>query len=302
MSLLARMKARQEAQNNKKAGASGGGENKTWEQRLEESIFFFPNPDESRSYSIRILPYWDDPKKFGDIDASDPFKEVFMHWRKHGGLESHEVCLNTYGEKCPVCEFATYNWFGNKELGVEATDEMKTLAKKLFKNPTYYSLVYVKGFEHLGPRWMRYSKTVAAKFMEQLFEEEYGQKPELGGFLDLTGVCGASWKLKYTTAKDSTKKSDDGRAFAEYDWSFSNYIEPLLESEEANLALIESAPSFDEVIQRKTYDELDDVVKQLMVRLGVGAEAVSEESEKYGGKTTNVPKNGADAFGDDVPF
>ena len=107
-------------------------------QRDSESIFFKP---EEGDQDIRIVPTPD----------GDPLKEVFFHYNvgeHRGGI----VCpKRNFGERCPVCDFASAVW----KDGTENNDEeAKKLAKSLFVRGRYFSPVVVRGREQEGIKFM----------------------------------------------------------------------------------------------------------------------------------------------------
>jgi hypothetical protein len=286
--LLERMKARKDKLDGKKTGGASAKKAQSWEEQMEESPVFRPDPKVSRKYNLRVLPYWKDPKHFGDIDHSDPFVEVKTHWAKKGGLEQTHTCIKTWGEECPTCEYATFNWWNDKGD--------KALARKLFSNDRYYALVYVRGYEHWGPKWMGFSKGVYKELVDEFMSEDFGNKPEIGSFTDLTGQQGADWIVKYTCADDSTKQDPEtGKKYPEYNWSFSRYPSPLVGSLEENLALIKTAPALEDFITRPTRKDLEKVIRETFGK-DDDPEVSSDESSRGGSD------DAFDSFASDVPF
>jgi hypothetical protein len=114
------------------------------EGRGDGKVSAFFKPDEG-DQTIRMVT----PKD------GDPLKELFFHYNvgnHRGGI----MCpKRNFGERCPICEFASQLW----REGTENNDEeSKKLAKSLFVRTRFFSPVVVRGREEEGIKVYGYGK------------------------------------------------------------------------------------------------------------------------------------------------
>ena len=225
-----------------------------------DSIFF--KPDEG-DQDIRIVPTQD----------GDPLKEVFFHYNvgEHkGGI----VCpKRNFGERCPVCDFASAVW----KDGTENNDEeAKKLAKSLFVRGRYFSPVVVRGREEEGIKVYGYGKKAYELLLGYILDPEYGDITDVGEGTDIT--------LTYT------KPTTPG-AYPQTSMKMRRNTSSLLEDTEAIPALLDRMPDFASLFERKTPEEIDAILDEQLISPS-SAETHSSETTAYGksSSTSDVDK------------
>lgn len=198
-------------------------------------------------YTIRVLP-----------DANgDPFREFHFHY----GVEAYGLlCPNkTFGEPCPICEFATSLW-------QEGTAESKAAAKELFARQRYNSFVVERGKEDEGAKVWAYGKGVYKSFLTAVLDPDYG---------DITDVdAGNDVKLSYYQTQ--------GQNFPSTDVTFRPFKTPLCSEEMGRdecAEMLESIPSWDSVHESRTYEDLQQSLEKFCNK---GKES---QTDKYGAAT-----------------
>tara|TARA_A100001515_G_scaffold143448_1_gene144579 strand:+ start:463 stop:1209 length:747 start_codon:yes stop_codon:yes gene_type:complete len=199
--------------------------------------------------TIRIVPTPD----------GDPFKE---YWFYYNIGKTPILCpKKNFGEESAIFDFAT-------ELYREGTPDSIEMAKKLFPKQRFFSPVVVRGEEDQGVRVWGYSRTVYEQLLNLVLDPDYDDitDPDVGTDLTLTYGKKPGAMFPSTNLKPKRKSSvlcEDGDAEC--------------------LALLEQVPDFSELFERKTPEEVAQILK-LHLNKGDG-----EETEKYGA-TPSAPK------------
>ena len=224
---------------------------------------------EDGDQTIRIVPTAD----------GDPFKEMWFPYNvEKGGF----LCpKRNYSDECPVCEFASQLW----REGADNNDEhSKKVAKSLFVRQRFFSPVMVRGEEEKGLRIWGYGKMAYESLLGLVLNPEYGDitDPETGTDLTMTygKPSGASFpQTKLVPRRRSSELCEDMTA-------------------ESCAELLESIPEFDTLFERKTSEDVATLLDAFMSTGVTDPEAVSSETEKFGGSTTtneNEETNAVDA-------
>jgi hypothetical protein len=228
------------------------------EGEREQSAWFRP---EEGDQEIRIVPSTD----------GDPLKEMYFHYNvgdHRGGI----VCpKRNFGEKCPICEFASSLWKG----GVESNDEeSKKLAKSLFVRARYFSPVVVRGREEEGVKMYGYGKRAYENLLGYILDPDYG---------DITDAMeGTDISLTYT------KPTSPG-AYPQTSLKMRRNTSTLLEDTEAIPALLDSIPDFDSLFERHTPEQIDAILDEQLAGNG-SAESRSKETTKYDNGKSDVDR------------
>ena len=228
------------------------------EGEREQSAWFRP---EEGDQEIRIVPSTD----------GDPLKEMYFHYDvgdHRGGI----VCpKRNFGEKCPICEFASSLWKG----GVESNDEeSKKLAKSLFVRARYFSPVVVRGREEEGVKMYGYGKRAYENLLGYILDPDYG---------DITDAMeGTDISLTYT------KPTSPG-AYPQTSLKMRRNTSTLLEDTEAIPALLDSIPDFDSLFERHTPEQIDAILDEQLAGNG-SAESRSKETTKYDNGKSDVDR------------
>jgi hypothetical protein len=227
---------------------------------------------EDGTQAIRIVPTPD----------GDPFKEKWFHYNL-GNTPGFLCPKRNYAEECSVCEFASKLW----RDGVDKNDdESKKLAKSFFVRPRFFSPVLVRGEEDKGVRIWGYGKMAYENLLSLVLNPEYGDitDPETGTDLTMTygKPPGASFpQTKLVPRRRSSELCEDMTA-------------------ESCAELLESIPEFDTLFERKTSEDVTALLDTFMSSGVEDPEAVSSETQKFGGAppegtTTTEEPNAVDA-------
>jgi hypothetical protein len=213
------------------------------------SVWFKPDEGEQ---DIRIVPSSD----------GDPLKEMFFHYNvgeHRGGI----VCpKRNYGERCPICEFASSLW---REGTNNNDEESKKLAKSLFVRGRYFSPVVLRGQEDQGVKIYGYGKRAYELLLGYILDPEYG---------DITDTLeGTDISLVYT------KPTAPG-AYPQTSLKMRRNTSPLLEDTEAIPALLDGIPDFDSLFERLTPEQIDAILDEQLCG-DASAESRSNETSKY---------------------
>lgn len=195
--------------------------------------------------TIRILPTTDE----------DPFKSYHFHYNigKNGGF----LCLNkNFGEDCPACNLA-------RELYREGDEGSIRMAKDFTARQRFFSPVLVRGEESEGAKVWGYGKKVYETLLQLVLNPEYGDitDPDNGTDLDLQygKPPGASFPQTNLTPKRRTTAMCTDLSGAECQ------------------ELLEKIPDFDTLFEKKSTDEIRQLVQEAMTE-GADAEEVSSET------------------------
>ncbi len=221
----------------------------------ENSVWFKPQEGEQ---VVRIVPTAD----------GDPLKEMFFHYNV-GDHKGGIVCpKRNFGERCPVCEFASSVW----KDGVETNDEeAKKLAKSLFVRARYFSPVVLRGSEEEGIKFYGYGKRAYELLLGYILDPEYG---------DITDTLeGTDITLVYT------KPTSPG-AYPQTSLKMRRNTSTLLEDQEAIPALLDRMPDFDSLFERLSPEEIDAILDEQLAG-DLSAETRSSETGRYNVDTQN---------------
>lgn len=231
-----------------------------WKKVDREVEFFSPKEGRNR---INIVPYEIKTKnhplvKKGEFEIGDKdyVMDVFTH-RGIGPSEATVLCLKeTYGKPCPICEQAAML----KKQGKEKEAGALKASRRVFynvqdcKNPD--KLLVFEASHYL--------------FEKELIEE--ARDDEEGGFVDFADEESGK-EIKFRCSK----VSKGGFEFNEYkSFSFEDRDENIPDE------LLESAISFDEIMNVPTYEEVEKIL------YGEDEDEDSDEDEKPSKKSKKV--------------
>lgn len=204
----------------------------------DEVVFFKPQEGKSR---INIIPYTIKTKnhplvKRGEFEIGDKdyVMDYFVH-RNVGPSEATVLCLkNTYGKPCPICEQSALLYKQGKE------DEAKEL--KVSRRVVYN----VEDLKEPGK--LKIFETSHALFEKELIDE--ARDDDEGGFIDFADEeDGYEIKFRATEVQKGKLKFKEFKSF-----SFEKREEPIPDE------LLESAISFDEIMNIPTYEEVGKIL------------------------------------------
>ena len=214
------------------------------------SVFFRPDDGDT---DIRIVPAPD----------GDPLREMFFHYNV-GNHQGGIMCpKRNFGERCPICEFASSLW---REAAENNDEESKKLAKSLFVRTRYFSPVVVRGREEEGIKVYGYGKTAYELLLGYILDPEYGDITDINEGTDIT--------LTYT------KPTRPG-AYPQTNLKMRRNTSPLLEDVDAISPLLDRMPDFDSLFERQTPEAIDAILDEQLASDG-SAESRSSQTTKYG--------------------
>lgn len=214
------------------------------------SIWFKPDEGET---TIRIV----------SPEDGDPLKEMFFHYNV-GNHKGGILCpKRNFGERCPICDFASALWRDGTDNNDEAT---KDLAKSLFVRTRYFSPVVIRGREEDGIKVYGYGKKAYEMLLGYILDPDYG---------DITDEeSGTDIKLTYT------KPTKPG-AFPQTSLKMSRNTSPLHDDGDRIFAIMDTMPDFNTLWERLTPDQIDAILNEQMGS-DSGASAHSHETSRYG--------------------
>ena len=194
----------------------------------KQSAFWKPQDGEQ---TVRIVPTPD----------GDPFKEYFFHYNV--GKATGFLCpKRNFGDTCPVCDFATQLW---NEDAVES----KKLAKSLFARQRFFSPIVVRNEENAGVRVWGYGKTTYETLLNLVLNPDYG---------DITDVDeGTDFLLHYGKPQ--------GASFPQTKIQPRRNTSPLVDNADVAAELLNGIPDYDELFERKTSEEVGEVLDQFLL-------------------------------------
>jgi len=219
------------------------------ENRGGQSVFWRPEDGEQ---TIRIVPTPD----------GDPFKEYWFHYNlgKNPGFLSPK---KNFGEDDPLNDFV-------RTLYKEGSDESIKMAKDLSARQRFFAPVIVRGEEEKGVRLWGFGKTAYKELLNLVLNPEYGDITDISEGTDLTINYGKPPGAQFpqTTITPRRKPS------------------LMMKDEEKAAAYLDQIPSFDDVFERKTPQQVQAMLDEFL--LGESdAEDVSNESTKYSGNSNS---------------
>ena len=220
-------------------GSSGGKTGVMDYKKVDGEVEFF-SPKEGRN-RINIIPYTIKTKnhplvKKGEFEVGDKdyVMDIFVH-RGVGPSEASVLCLkNTYGKPCPICEQSALLRKQGKE---EEAGALKASRR------VYYNVQDLKNPD----------KLMVFEASHYLFEKELideARDDDDGGFVDFADEE-AGKEIKFRCSKVSR----GGFEFNEFkSFSFEDRDENIPDE------LLESAISFDEIMNVPTYEEAEKIL------------------------------------------
>ena len=207
-------------------------------KKLDGDVKFF-TPKEGRN-RINIIPYVIKTKnhplvrsKSAEVGDLDYVLDVYTH-RGVGPTESTVLCLKeTYGKPCPVCELM-------QKLKEEGKDKEAGSLKP--SRRVFYNVEDVK-----DPGTLQVFETSHYLFEKELIDEA---REDDGSYTDFADPEDGK-EIKFKTSK--VQKA--GYEFNEFkSFSFEDRDEPLSDE------LLESAISFDELLNNSSYEEIEKIL------------------------------------------
>lgn len=209
-----------------------------WKKVDGDVNFFSPIEGKNR---INIIPYTIKTKnhplvKRGEFEVgdSDYVMDVFIH-RGVGPSEANVLCLkSTFGKPCPICEQSALLRKQGKEK--EAGD-LKPSRR------VFYNIQDMK-----EPDKLKVFETSHYLFEKELIDE--ARDDEEGGFVDFADpIEGKEIKFRASEVQKGTIKYKEFKSFA-----FEDRDDPIPDE------LLESAISFDEIMNVPTYEEVEKIL------------------------------------------
>ena len=220
-------------------GSSGGKAGVMDWKKVDGEVQFF-SPAEGRN-RINIIPYTIKSKnhplvKKGEFEVGDKdyVMDIFVH-RGVGPSEASVLCLkNTYGKPCPICEQSALLRKQGKE------DEAGALKPS---RRVFYNVQDLK-----NPDTLKVFEASHYLFEKELIDE--ARDDEEGGFVDFADEESGK-EIKFRCSKTSK----GGFEFNEFkSFSFEDRDENIPDE------LLESAISFDEIMNVPTYEEAEKIL------------------------------------------
>ena len=208
-------------------------------RKLEQDVSFY-SATEGRN-RINIIPYEIKTKnhplvKRGEFEIGDKdyVMDVFVH-RGIGPSEASVICLKqTYGKPCPVCEQQALL----KKQGKEDEAAALKASRRVFYN--------VEDLKEPGK--LKVFETSHFLFEKELIDE--ARDDEDGGFVDFADEeDGKEIKFRCSKVKKGNFEFNEFKSF-----SFEDRDEPISDD------LLESAISFDEIMNVPTYEEAQKIL------------------------------------------
>ncbi len=232
------MKRYQVSYESKESGAPAKAGIMNW-KKVEGDVTFF-SPIEGRN-RINIIPYIIKTKnhplvKRGEFEIGDKdyVMDVFVH-RGVGPSEASVLCLkSTYGKPCPICEQSAILRKQGKE---EEAGALKASRR------VFYNIQDMK-----EPDKLKVFETSHYLFEKELIDE--ARDDEEGGFIDFADpIDGKEIKFRVSDVQKGSIKYKEFKSF-----SFEDRDDPISDE------LLESAISFDEIMNVPTYEEVEKIL------------------------------------------
>lgn len=232
------MKRYQVSYESKESGAPAKAGIMNW-KKVEGDVTFF-SPIEGRN-RINIIPYIIKTKnhplvKRGEFEIGDKdyVMDVFVH-RGVGPSEASVLCLkSTYGKPCPICEQSAIIRKQGKE---EEAGALKASRR------VFYNIQDMK-----EPDKLKVFETSHYLFEKELIDE--ARDDEEGGFIDFADpIDGKEIKFRASDVQKGSIKYKEFKSF-----SFEDRDDPISDE------LLESAISFDEIMNVPTYEEVEKIL------------------------------------------
>lgn len=173
---------------------------------------------------VRIIPYVHNQN-------GNPFIERNFHYGLAGGTI---VCPTTYGQSCPVCQFASQLWRKGEQ----------DMAKKFFKSDRVYVPVLERSNMESEPKFWGVSRTNYQDILNTIADPDYGDviHPFDGRDLTVTKIPQGQYGKVVLKFKPQTSA--------------------IAEKQQQMEKILNSCPNFDDVYPLKKGDELEEVLQK----------------------------------------
>ena len=242
-----------------------------WKKVDGDVNFFSPIEGKNR---INIIPYTIKTKnhplvKRGEFEVGDQdyVMDVFTH-RGVGPSEATVICLkSTFGKPCPICEQSALLRKQGKE---KEASELKPSRR------VFYNIQDMK-----EPDKLKVFEASHYLFEKELIDE--ARDDEEGGFVDFADpIDGKEIKFRASDVQKGSIKYKEFKSF-----SFEDRDDPIPDE------LLESAISFDEIMNVPTYEEVEKIL--------FGQDDDDEEDEAPAKKSKHEDDDSDDEDDDDRP-
>ena len=201
------------------------------------------------TYEVRILPTPD----------GDPFKQFFVHYRV-GNSPPFLSPKRNFGEDDALDRFV-------RKLYDAGDDDSRQMARDLSAKARFFSPVIVRGQEENGPMVWSYSKTVYEELLKTVLDPDFG---------DITDPD-SGFDLKVTYDKNSGKKYPETAVRPRREPS------KLSKDQDQVEGWLASLPDIDAMQNRKTPDEVEEILNNFLMSDGADAEELASETVRAGG-------------------
>ena len=208
-----------------------------------KTVFWRPEDGEQ---TIRILPPSD----------GDPFKEYWFHYNlgKNPGFLSPK---KNFGETDPLDDFI-------RQLYKDGSEESVKMAKNLSARQRFFSAVIVRGEEDKGPRLWGFGKMAYKELLNLVLNPDYGDVTDVAEGTDLVINYGKPPGAQFPQTAITPRRRPSA----------------LSAKEDEVRSWLDSIPSFDDVFDRKTGDQVQVMLDEFLLDAG-DAEETSSESTHY---------------------
>jgi hypothetical protein len=204
---------------------------------------------------IRIVPTLD----------GDPFKDYWFHYNV-GDAPGFLSPKKNFGEDDPLDHFI-------KELYRDKSEDSIKMAKSLCARQRFFTPVVVRGEEELGVRVWGFGKQVYETLLGLVLNPEYGDISDAENGTDLVLHYGKPAGASFPQTKITPRRRNS----------------PLVEDHSRAKELLESVPDISNLFDRKTPDQVRQILDEFLLRED-GIEEVSSETKKYAGSNSSVDK------------
>lgn len=234
-------KVRKDANRQKKEAKSYGYLN------LPKDVSVF-NADPGGRARLDFIPYnvtdKNHPDRDDDAEIATPdtlwYKRPFYIHRNIGVDDETVVCLRSVGKKCPICEYR------KKRIGEgadrEETDELRSKLRNL------YAVIPLNNKDHDEEIHIW---DISQHLFQNLLNEELEEDEDNACFPELEG--GKTVKVRF-----DDRSIGKGASFAD-----ANRIDFLDRKEDYDETILDDVPNLDEILQVKSYKELESMFMEL---------------------------------------
>lgn len=235
--------------------------------KLPQGISLF-KPEAESKVTVDFMCYKVTSKKHLDRDdesglaipGSIWYKRPFKTHDNVGAKNDKVVCLQTFGKKCPICEFAEEE----RKKGADS-DTLKDLRPK---NRSLYVLIPLDSKKY---EKKMYLFDISDHIFQKMLNAELKEDEENMDFPDPEN--GKSVKLRFV------EETFNGRTFAKL-----NRIDFVERDKQYKESVVDSVPNLDECLQELSYDEMKKKFFE------IGSEEDDEEEEKPKAKPSGKAK------------